>query len=99
MFFLIIAQLKYIIKSKIENLKKKYAKRSAFHMNLNLRKAVIHNVSGNSQDQLEDTIVDAIQSGEEKMLPGLGVLFEVIWNNSSEDEKKEMLQTLESSLK
>nr|WP_263325494.1 small acid-soluble spore protein SspI [Neobacillus sp. Marseille-Q6967] len=68
-------------------------------MNLNLRKAVIHNVSGNSQDQLEDTIVDAIQSGEEKMLPGLGVLFEVIWNNSSEDEKKEMLQTLESSLK
>ena len=49
-------------------------------MNLNLRNAVIHNVSGNTQDQLEDTIVDAIQNGEEKMLPGLGVLFEVIWN-------------------
>ncbi|HJV15905.1 MAG TPA: small acid-soluble spore protein SspI [Bacillales bacterium] len=68
-------------------------------MNLNLRNAIIHNVSGNTQDQLEDTIVDAIQNGEEKMLPGLGVLFEVIWKNSSEQEKKEMLQTLESSLK
>ncbi|WP_163101278.1 small acid-soluble spore protein SspI [Peribacillus alkalitolerans] len=68
-------------------------------MNLNLRNAIIHNVTGNSQDQLEDTIVDAIQSGEEKMLPGLGVLFEVIWQNSSEADKKELLATLESGLK
>jgi small acid-soluble spore protein I (minor) len=68
-------------------------------MNLNLRNAIIHNVTGNTQDQLEDTIVDAIQSGEEKMLPGLGVLFEVIWQNSSEEDKKELLTTLESALK
>jgi small acid-soluble spore protein I (minor) len=68
-------------------------------MDLNLRNAIIHNVSGNSQDELKETIVDAIQNGEEKMLPGLGVLFEVIWQNSSEEDKKEMLQTLESSLK
>ena len=57
-------------------------------MNLNLRNAVMQNVSGNSQDQLEDTIVDAIQTGEEKMLPGLGVLFEVIWEKSSEKRKR-----------
>ena len=68
-------------------------------MNLNLRNAIIHNVSGNTQDQLEDTIVDAISTGEEKMLPGLGVLFEVIWNNSSEQDKQEMLEALESGLK
>ena len=67
-------------------------------MGLNLRNAIIHNVTGNSQDQLEATIVDAIQSGEEKMLPGLGVLFEVIWNNSTDEEKKEMLYVLESGL-
>ncbi|MEH7082952.1 small acid-soluble spore protein SspI, partial [Neobacillus drentensis] len=29
----------------------------------------------------------------------LGVLFEIIWKNSSEEEKKEMLATLESGLK
>ncbi|CAH0204880.1 MULTISPECIES: small acid-soluble spore protein SspI [Peribacillus] len=68
-------------------------------MNLNLRNAIIQNVSGNSQEQLEDTIVDAIQNGEEKMLPGLGVLFEVIWQNSSEQEKQEMITALESGLK
>ncbi|KEZ51244.1 MULTISPECIES: small acid-soluble spore protein SspI [Bacillaceae] len=68
-------------------------------MDLNLRNAIISNVSGNDQGQLEDTIVDAIQNGEEKMLPGLGVLFEVIWQNSSEDEKNEMLTILEEGLK
>ncbi|MBB6445664.1 small acid-soluble spore protein SspI [Bacillus benzoevorans] len=68
-------------------------------MNLNLRNAIIHNVSGNTQAQLEDTIVDAISTGEEKMLPGLGVLFEVIWNHSSEQDKQEMLSALEAGLK
>ncbi|MFE7063150.1 small acid-soluble spore protein SspI [Bacillus haimaensis] len=68
-------------------------------MNLNLRHAIRQNVEGNSQDQLRDTILDAINKGEEKMLPGLGVLFEVIWENSSEQEKSEMLSTLEDGLK
>jgi len=68
-------------------------------MGLNLRHAILHNVSGNSQEQLQATIVDAIQSGEEKMLPGLGVLFEVIWQNSTDEEKKEMLYVLESGLR
>jgi len=68
-------------------------------MNLNLRHAVIQNVVGNNQEQLEHTIVDAIQQGEEKYLPGLGVLFEVIWNNATEEEKKMMLDTLEDGLK
>ncbi len=67
-------------------------------MGLNLRHAILHNVSGNTQEQLENTIVDAIQSGEEKMLPGLGVLFEVIWQNATDEEKKEMLYVLESGL-
>ena len=68
-------------------------------MNLNIRNAVLHNVSGNSQTELRETIVDAIENGEEKMLPGLGVLFEVIWKNASEDKWVEMLGTLESGLK
>ena len=34
-------------------------------MSFNLRGAVLANVSGNTQDQLQETIVDAIQSGEE----------------------------------
>ncbi|ANC78096.1 MAG: small acid-soluble spore protein SspI [Bacillota bacterium] len=68
-------------------------------MNLDLRKAVLHNVTGNNKEQLQDTIVDAIESGEEKMLPGLGVLFEVIWKNSDQQKKEEILNTLSDGLK
>lgn len=67
-------------------------------MNFNLRQAVIQNISENTRDQLKDTIVDAIQSGEEKMLPGLGVLFEIIWNQASDDERQKMLDNLVAGL-
>jgi len=67
-------------------------------MNINLRNAVKQNVAGNTQEQLRDTIVDAIQVGEEKMLPGLGVLFEVIWQNADPNEQKMMLKNLEDGL-
>jgi small acid-soluble spore protein I (minor) len=67
-------------------------------MNLNLRKAIIHNVSGNNQEELKDTIVDAIQGGEEKTLPGLGVLLEVFWQNADQQEQQMLLETLEESL-
>lgn len=68
-------------------------------MDLNLRHAILTNISDNDQGQLEATIVDAIQSGEEKMLPGLGVLFELIWQQSNEQEKQEMIEALEQGVK
>lgn len=68
-------------------------------MDLNLRKAILSNIATNDQEQLEATIVDAIQNGEEKMLPGLGVLFELIWKQSDESDQQEMLNTLEQSVK
>ena len=68
-------------------------------MDINIRRAAIHNVSENNQEQLRETIIDAMERGEEKYLPGLGVLFEVIWQNADEQEKSKMLNTLESGLK
>ncbi|ASS92114.1 MAG: small acid-soluble spore protein SspI [Bacillaceae bacterium] len=68
-------------------------------MNFDLRNAVIANISQNSKDELRETIVDAINSKEEKMLPGLGVLFEIIWNHSSQRDQQEMVETLEQGLK
>ena len=68
-------------------------------MNLNLRKAIISNISTNDQSQLEATIVDAIRNGEEKMLPGLGVLFELIWQQADPTMKQEMVQSLEAGVK
>lgn len=67
-------------------------------MSFNIRSAVMANITGHSQEQLEDTITDALSSGEEKMLPGLGVLFEVFWKNANQEQKSKVLSTLEAGL-
>jgi small acid-soluble spore protein I (minor) len=67
-------------------------------MNFDIRGAVIRNLSGMNSQELENLVNDSIQQREEKFLPGLGVLFEVIWKNSSETEKDHMIQTLQNSL-
>ena len=69
------------------------------NVDLNLRKAILTNIKANDQDQMEDTITDAIQNGEEKMLPGLGVLFELIWKQSGTEERQDMINNLEQSVK
>lgn len=73
--------------------------RSEYIMDLNLRKAILENIKNNDRSQLEATIVEAIQEGEEKTLPGLGVLFELIWEQSGELERDEMIQSLEQGVK
>lgn len=67
-------------------------------MSFQLREAILQNVSGHTPEQIEATIQDAVQSGEEKMLPGLGVLFEVYWQQASEADKKEVAQEISSGL-
>ena len=59
----------------------------------------MHNIKSNSKEELEATIVDAIKDGEEKMLPGLGFLFELIWKQADENERIEMIDTLERGVK
>jgi len=67
-------------------------------MEINIRKAILHNIKDNSQDELEATIVDAISLGEEKVLPGLGFLFELIWKQSERDEQLQMIEALAKGL-
>lgn len=67
-------------------------------MNFNLRNAVLANISGNTEQQIEATIKDAIERGEEKMLPGLGVLFEVYWQGATEQERNQMITTITNNL-
>lgn len=68
-------------------------------MDLDLRQAILTNIATNNQDQFEATIVDAIQTGEENVLPGLGYLFELIWEQSDQDSKSNMLDLLEKGVK
>ena len=68
-------------------------------MNFDLRKAVIANLDDSNYDEIRETIMDAIESGEEKTLPGLGVMFEILWNGSNDSEKETMVSRITQCLK
>ena len=68
-------------------------------MNFDLRKAVIANLDDSNYDEIRETIIDAIESGEEKTLPGLGVIFEILWNGSNDSEKETMVSRITKCLK
>lgn len=67
-------------------------------VDFNLRGAILANIQGSTEQDVEATITDAIQRGEEKMLPGLGVLFEVYWKNSTEQQKDQLCQQISEGL-
>lgn len=61
-------------------------------MDINIRNSVKSNLSGSSTTDIYKTIEDAINVGEEKVLPGLGVLFEALWNKSDSAFKDNIVQ-------
>lgn len=68
-------------------------------MNINIRESIRNNFINSDKKDIEDSINDSIKDKEEIILPGLGVFFEIIWNNSTNELKEELLDILESTLK
>ena len=67
-------------------------------MNIDIRKSVIKNFEGSGIEDIRDSIESSIQDQEEITLPGLGVFFEILWNNSDKDDKEFILRTIEKGL-
>lgn len=67
-------------------------------MEINIRKSVLDNLKDSTSADLEKTIVDAISLNEEITLPGLGVLFERLWQNADKALKEKILNQLLNNL-
>jgi small acid-soluble spore protein I (minor) len=67
-------------------------------MILDLRQAIIKRVNNKSDEEVYSIINDSI-GGDDKALPGLGVLFEIIWENSEKQLQDRMVSVLVSHLK
>ena len=63
-------------------------------MNIDIRGYINENFTNNTKDELKESILESIESKDEEILPGLGVFFELIWENASQDLKNEMIETL-----
>lgn len=66
-------------------------------MNLDLRQAIVRRVEDKSNEELRGVIEDSI-GGDDRALPGLGVLFEIIWMHTDEQIQQELVTTLKENL-
>ncbi len=64
---------------------------------LNLRQAIIQRVHDKSDEELLEVIEGSI-GNDERTLPGLGVLFELIWNQIDEQQQQGLITALNESL-
>lgn len=64
---------------------------------IDLRQAIVQRVQNNSVKELTEVIEDSI-GNDERTLPGLGVLFEMIWQQSNEAEHASMVNSLHKHL-
>ena len=67
-------------------------------MNIDIRKSVVKNFEGSGIEDIRQSIETSIQDNEEITLPGLGVFFEILWNNSDSNDKEFILRTIEKGL-
>lgn len=67
-------------------------------MNINIREYIRNNFKKADSNEIEESIESSISSNDEVILPGLGVLFEIVWKNCSEDVKNNILQTLVNNI-
>lgn len=65
---------------------------------IDIRSYIIDSFKGDNESEIKESIDSTIEEGLEEALPGLGVFMEIIWENSSEDLKKELLEILKTHL-
>ena len=66
--------------------------------NIDVRKYIINNFKEDSIEDIEKSITTSIESKSEDPLIGLGVLFEIMWNNSNNDAKSNILSSIKKGL-
>lgn len=68
-------------------------------MDIDIRKHIINNFKEAKSDEIKASIEASLDKKDEITLPGLGVFFEVLWENSDENSREYILNTLKNSLK
>lgn len=66
--------------------------------NIDVRKYIIGNFKDSPIEEIKTSIVESISSKEDDPLIGLGVLFEILWNNSSPSEQDIILANIKKGM-
>ena len=67
--------------------------------NIDIRKYIIENFKDDNEEKIRDSIETTIKFKDEDALIGLGVLFELVWEKSNEEEKNKYITLIKESIK
>lgn len=68
-------------------------------MQIDIRESIRNNFLGLDSSEIKKSIEDAVNDRDEITLPGLGVFFEILWNNSKDDVRKNIVNTIYNNIK
>ncbi len=63
---------------------------------IKIRDYIINNFKDDDVDTIKRAIEESIKEQDEVTLPGMGVFFEVVWTDSSDEEKNKILEKLKN---
>lgn len=67
-------------------------------MELDIRSHIINNFRGDDMNTLKAAIEESIENKDEITLPGMGVFFELVWQDSTDGMKDEILNLLKNRI-
>ena len=65
---------------------------------MNIKDYIIKNFKDDDKNTIKNAIDESVKEYNEDTLPGLGIFFMLIWENSNEDEKNTILEKIKSNL-
>lgn len=66
--------------------------------NIDIRNYIIENFKDDNEEKIKDSIETTIKFRDEDALIGLGVIFELLWNNLTEEEKQTSLTKIRTGI-
>ena len=63
---------------------------------MSIRQHIINNFKGDDYDSLRRAIDESIESKDEVTLPGMGVFFEIVWENAEQEFKNQILDIIKT---
>ena len=66
--------------------------------NIDIREYIKNNFKEDNIEDIKVSIEQSISSHEDDPLIGLGVLFELLWNNSNKEEKEVILNNIKKGI-
>ena len=61
---------------------------------MSIRQHIINNFKGDDYETLRRAIDESVASQDEVTLPGLGVFLEIIWENSDQELKNQLIDII-----